>query len=320
MKSWLTIWLRLAPKAVRSEISLLRSIARLVSSPATLKQAMKRIKPTVAISNRREGRIERERSACKPTTRTPCVIALSGASLRLMAASSSCAECIVWSARRSARSPKGLVASDIGALKRFIELLNTEDYWSASLIEGRQRIGGDYRGIQKELRRLVRAWFRSGPNVNKLFDADPMLDRAARSFQPYSIPVKGGNLKLAFLTAPEYLPGVAPLEIALGLFLPFLLNPYNEKLGGPCKNCGSYYLKESKRKKHVYCSKRCGHRLTARLANKARREREHKKLLKLAKVWVSGRTLIKKHWLTLAVRNGEIVEPVKRRRGSTQLD
>jgi hypothetical protein len=172
--------------------------------------------------------------------------------------------------------------------------------------------------------------------VNKLFDADPMLDRAARSFQPYSIPVKGGNLKLAFLTAPEYLPGVAPLEIALGLFLPFLLNPYNEKLGGPCKNCGSYYLKESKRKKHVYCSKRCGHRLTARLANKARREREHKKLLKLAKVWmerwredfsevpwkewVSGRTLIKKHWLTLAVRNGEIVEPVKRRRGSTQLD
>ena len=59
-------------------------------------------------------------------------------------------------------------------LNRFVELLNTSDYWGASLIESRKKIGGDYRPIQKELRRLVQAWIRSGPNVSRLLDADPM--------------------------------------------------------------------------------------------------------------------------------------------------
>ena len=169
-----------------------------------------------------------------------------------------------------------------------------------------------------------------GQDVNKLFDANPMLDQAARNFQPHFIPTKGGTAKLAYL-APEYLPDVAPLEIALGLFLPFLLNPYNRKLGGPCKNCGKYYLRETERNKSVYCSKRCGHRLTSSLANTARRDREHQRQLKLAeqwtqkwlntkttdpwKKWVSGRSPIKKHWLTRAVNKGELVEPVKHGRG-----
>lgn len=221
-------------------------------------------------------------------------------------------------------------APDLGALRRFIELLNTEDYWSASLLEGKKKIGCDYRGAQKGLRQFVQAWLRSGPNVNKLFDANPMLDQAARNFQPHFIPTKGGTAKLAYL-APEYLPDVAPLEIALGLFLPFLLNPYNRKLGGPCKNCGKYYLRETERNKSVYCSERCGHRLTSSLANTARRDREHQRQLKLAeqwtqkwlntkttdpwKKWVSGRSPIKKHWLTRAVNKGELVEPVKHGRG-----
>jgi hypothetical protein len=177
------------------------------------------------------------------------------------------------------------------------------------------------------MRRLVRAWFDSGPNVSNLLDADPMVDLATRNSRPYFIPTKSGTARLAYLTVPEYLPQVKPLEIALGHFIQFLLNPYNEKLGGPCKHCGSYYVKKTERKKTVYCSERCGHRLTSRLANRERRDREHKKQLKLAeqwtakwlnaktarpwKEWVSNGINIKKHWLTRAVRNGEIAEPVK---------
>ncbi len=215
----------------------------------------------------------------------------------------------------------------MGALERFVQLLNTEDYWSASLLEGRQKIGGDYRPVQKELRRLVQAWRRSGPNVSKLFDANPEVDRAARNFRPIIAPTKSGTARLAYLNAPEYLSHAEPLEIALGRFLDFLLNPFNERLGGPCAYCGNYYVKKTERKRTVYCSERCGHRLTSRLANKRRREHEHSDQLEAAKQsasewsttkrrmtwkeWVSRDLLISKNWLTRAVKNGELVEPVK---------
>ena len=210
-------------------------------------------------------------------------------------------------------------------LNRFVELLNTSDYWGASLIESRKKIGGDYRTIQKELRRLVQAWIRSGPNVSRLLDADPMLNQAIQSFRPHFIPTKCGVARLAFLNAPEYLASVKPIEIALGLFRDFLLNPYNDRLGGPCRNCGNYYVKKTERKKSVYCTKQCGHRFTSRLANKEQRNRERGALLELAKkriatwlkakttmswkVWVTQRPPITKHWLTRAVRKGELAEP-----------
>jgi hypothetical protein len=149
----------------------------------------------------------------------------------------------------------------------------------------------------------------------------------AGNFQTYFIPTKSGTAQLASLTVPEYLPGVKPLEIALGHFIQFLLNPYNGKLGGPCDYCGSYYVKKTERKKTVYCSERCGHRRASGLANRERRDREHKIQIELAaqwtakwlnaktakpwKEWVSNESHIKKHWLTRAVRNGEIAEPVK---------
>ncbi len=218
-------------------------------------------------------------------------------------------------------------APDMATLKRFVQLLNKEDYWSASLIEGRKKMGGDYRPIQRELRRLVGAWLRSGPNVMKLLNLDPKLDLETRKFRPFFIPTEGATARLAYLAAPEYSSQAKPVEVALGLFLPFLINPYNEKLGGSCKYCGNFYVKRTDRKKSVYCSEKCGHRLTSLLANRAQRNREHKEQLQLAersiakwsniktvtpwKEWVSNRTHIKKHWLTRAVRNGELVEPVK---------
>lgn len=202
-----------------------------------------------------------------------------------------------------------------------------EDYWSASLIEGRKKIGGDYRPIQKELRRLVEAWLRSGPDVKLLLNSDPRLDQETRKFRPFFIPTRGATARLAYLVAPEHSSEAKPVEVALGQFLPFLINPYNEILGGPCKHCGNFYLRKTERKKSVYCSEKCGHRHTSLLANRARRNREDGEQLQLAersiakwlnvrtatpwKEWVSNRTHIKKHWLTRAVREGELVEPVK---------
>ena len=150
---------------------------------------------------------------------------------------------------------------------------------------------------------------------------------AAETTSPHFIPTNGGTAQLAYLTVPEFLPGTKPLETALGHFIQFLLNPYNEKLAGPCKGCGNYYVKKTERKKTVYCSERCGHRLTSRLANKKRRDRDHKRRIELAKrwaakwsnektadswkEWVSKKTGITKHWLTRAVRKKDIKEPVK---------
>jgi hypothetical protein len=226
---------------------------------------------------------------------------------------------------------ESILASSPGipTLNQFVRLLNTKYFWKASLIEGKQKIGGDYQPIQAEMRRLVQAWRRSGPNVIKLLDAQPEVNQAIQKSSPVFLPTNGSVGQLAYLTATEFSLTDKPLEIALGHFIQFLLNPYNEKLGGPCKQCGNYYVKKSERKKAVYCSVRCGHRFTSRLANKERRDREHEKQFKLAKKsiarwrnaktskpwkeWVSIETNISKQWLTRAVEKREISEPVKSR-------
>jgi hypothetical protein len=219
-----------------------------------------------------------------------------------------------------------VTAPDVGTLTRFVQLLNTEDYWSASLIEGRQKIGGDYRPIQKEMRQFVQAWLASGPNVSKLINTNPRLNRAIEHFRPRFIPTKSGTARLAFLSPPEYSPHSKPVEIATGLFLPFLLNPLNEKLGGPCKHCSAYFVKKTKRQV-AYCKKECGLKHTSLVANEKRRNEEHLEKLEQAKQasaewlntrtskdwkpWVSGKTFISKNWLTRAVKRGELAKPVR---------
>jgi hypothetical protein len=222
-------------------------------------------------------------------------------------------------------------APDMATLERFVQLLNMDEYWSASLIQGRKMVGGDYRPVQGELRKLVAAWQRSGPDVNKLLNANPMVSRYAQEFRTFFIPTHGPTARLAFLAAPDYSSQVSPVEVALGLFLHFLINPYNEKLRGPCKYCGNFYLKKTERKKSVYCSDKCGHRFTSLSANRAQRDREHKEQIQLAmhsiekwskirtamawKEWVYKDTRISKNFLTRAVRGGELVQPVKQSRG-----
>jgi hypothetical protein len=219
-----------------------------------------------------------------------------------------------------------VTAPDAEKLERFAQLLNTEDYWSASLVKGKQKIGGDYRPIKKEMRQFVQAWQASGPNVSKLINLNPRLNLAIEKFRPRFIPTKSGTGRLAFLSSREYSSHSKPVDIAIGLFLPFLLNPLNEKLGGPCKHCSDYFVKKTKRQ-FAYCSKKCGLQHTSQVANERRRQQEHLKKLERAKrasaewtstrtrkdwkTWVSDGTRISQNWLTRAIKSGELAIPIK---------
>jgi hypothetical protein len=222
-----------------------------------------------------------------------------------------------------------LLPPDLERLKRFVHPLNTEFSWTLSPIDGRlQRVPVDYRPVQQELRRLVQAWFESGPNVSKLFAADPVLARAALHFPAHIVATDGATARLLYVTVPDSRNPGEPLTIALGLFLSFLLNPFNTRLRGPCAQCGKYFVMKNKRQK-VYCSTRCGRTATSLAVNRKRRAREHNERLQTArksiskwlkstrtpigwKEWVHRETRISKHWLTRAVRNGELKESIKR--------
>src|SRR6185312_111669 len=128
-------------------------------------------------------------------------------------------------------------APTLDTLKMFVGALNTDFYTFISPGKnGWKEVRGDYRDVNRELRRLVQAWFDSGPNVEKLWSEDPALAHLPHLVRAYMVPTKGRRAHLIYMDGPDtgLSPG-APLEIALGLFFFFLLNPYNEKLGGPCK-------------------------------------------------------------------------------------
>ncbi len=190
-----------------------------------------------------------------------------------------------------------------------------------------QRVRKDYGPVRRELRRLAQAWSDSGPNVEKLFSADHVLAQAALQCRAHVIPTKTNRARLICVTVPEDLPPGDTLEIAFGIFLNFLINPDNEKLGGPCRNCDKYYVKNTKRQM-VYCCKRCGLKHTSRIAVQKKRQKERLEKLREArksaakwkitrtrlswKEWVCSATTISKKFLTEAVKKGELVEPVKK--------
>ena|SRR5271165_1052015 len=217
---------------------------------------------------------------------------------------------------------------DQNTLKMVVDRLNTDSFTFLAPGEGGWRwVRGDSRPVNRELRRLVQAWFDSGPNVAKLLSDDPFLARLSPIVRAHLEPTKGSHAHLSYLDGPDTdLPLSDPLEPALGIFFLFLLNPHNVKLGGPCKHCGKYYVKRTTRQK-VYCSKRCGLKHTSQAFIRKQRELEHQKTLHKAnhysakwsktntrkgwKDWVSDNALISKHFLTRAVKNGELLEPVK---------
>ena len=135
----------------------------------------------------------------------------------------------------------------------------------------------DYRPTQTELYRLIVAWRASGPNVTKLFENEKDLAIAAWNVQSSLIATRGPCAKLICTPAPQNMRPDEPRFIAFGLFLSFLLNPFNERLGGPCTRCGEYYVKKNNRKASSYCSPKCGSRFTSQLTNRRNRQAEREK-------------------------------------------
>jgi predicted GIY-YIG superfamily endonuclease len=105
------------------------------------------------------------------------------------------------------------------------------------------------------------------------------------------------------------------------------MNPYANKLAGPCARCSNYYLKKRASQK-VYCSRRCGNATTATIRTREQRRDAHEQKLRLAaaaaqkwkkaqtrldwKEWVSRHESgITSKFLTRAVNKGELKAPAR---------
>jgi hypothetical protein len=120
---------------------------------------------------------------------------------------------------------------------------------------------------------------------------------------------------------PDFRPGSQSLEeIAVLMFVELVLNPQWDKLGGPCAQCGRFYIKKTVRQ-NAYCSRSCGTRATARKATLRKRAEEHSDKLRqaaaAAQTWVASRATvdwkqwvsakekdITQKWLTRAINKG----------------
>jgi len=216
-------------------------------------------------------------------------------------------------------------APDEDSLDRFVYALNTDFIFWPKLphLHGTRVI--DYRDVRDELRRMVRAWFDSGPNTSTLFGADTILSQAARQSRAFIIPTKTRVAKVAILPGSDDMNPAEPKTIAIGLFLIFLIDPRNHLLRGPCAACGNYFVNKTGRQNRVYCSIRCSRKLTSLQANKKRRAKERAHQLKAVRAlihewekkntrsewqeWIVNKRIVSKNWLTRALKSGDIAEP-----------
>jgi hypothetical protein len=119
--------------------------------------------------------------------------------------------------------------------------------------------------IQNELRRLVEAWKRSGPNVRKLFEQEPELAAFSKRGQITFYPTDTARGYLEW-SPSDVIQGVSsPKDVARDRFMTLITNPSWEALGGPCLCCKDYFLRMVDRPR-VYCSARCGARVSAVVA------------------------------------------------------
>ena len=178
--------------------------------------------------------------------------------------------------------------------------------------------------MQIELYRLITLWKKSGPNLRKMFRKNPELaERAgAGSTVFYTLPYGRGYLDW-FPIANERAAS-SPQDQALRYFMTLITNPQWEMLGGPCRRCKDFFLKKTRRRR-IYCSRKCGSRITAVQAVKRHRQQEHAKKIQRArnakeewgkrrrrlswKEWVSNATGYSVKWITRAVTSGELRQP-----------
>ena len=170
-----------------------------------------------------------------------------------------------------------------------------------------QQVIVDRTDFRNELRRMVRLWMQSGKNLNDLFRIDRVLAAELHTFRVQLVPDRNGAPRLSILTAPQGDGQQTIHTLALTLFLDFLLNPERELLGGPCKECGLYFVKKTRRR-NTYCSVRCGTRHTSREANQKsyRMERNAKLLLIKKRIDAWLKTDRRLDWKSYVCRKGDI--------------
>jgi hypothetical protein len=179
------------------------------------------------------------------------------------------------------------------------------------------------------LRKLVHEWWSSGPNLQKFSLASPSVRADADSFWSRT-PLElywGDSANADVLHTLHDEPASTPYDEAIRFFLLLILNPYANKLAGPCARCGNYYLKKRVSQK-VYCSRRCGTASTATARTRENRRREHADRLRRSRAAIQNwsRTRSKMNWkqwvskqvrditpnfLTRAVNKGELKAPVR---------
>lgn len=184
----------------------------------------------------------------------------------------------------------------------------------------------DFSEMQVELRQLVVAWRKSGPNLTKFFAEYPEIEKRARHGRTLFLATSTGRGHLVWLENPTDFDPSSQKDLALTHFMGLITNPLWELLGGPCARCGSYYLKKRKSQK-VYCSTKCGTTATSISTVRARRKMAHDAKLSAArqhierwvrsgtrldwKKWVARETGITIHWLTRAINNLELKDPAR---------
>jgi hypothetical protein len=183
--------------------------------------------------------------------------------------------------------------------------------------------------MEKELRRLVEEWKRSGPNVIKLFELEPELAAFSTKGQFKFYPTNTGRGYLEWIPS-DAVQGVSPpKDAARDHFMMLISNPEWKRLGGPCLACGDYFRRKTDRPR-VYCSIRCGSKTSAVKATKTTRQRDHVQKLQEAqaliekcnrtprkdwKAWVVRQgskrldVIFTRRWLTRAVNCGDLMPP-----------
>lgn len=230
----------------------------------------------------------------------------------------------------SARRAKSTRDEDLEKLKQVCAFLNLGKVPSLDFgpaLTGQRFKTMDFTPFKLALRKLVKEWLDSGPNMELMVERNPSLWRKIEKVIIELQPTNTGAVKvdLAAMPREEELPRFD--LFVHSFFLLLIMNRYWNRLGGPCARCDNYYIKKTSRQK-VYCSKRCGLMETSISANRRRRLRMRMEKVEKArefiakwkttrtkrnwKEWVSEKTRFKRTWLTRAVTSGDLDEPTER--------
>jgi hypothetical protein len=188
--------------------------------------------------------------------------------------------------------------------------------------------------MNDRLRLLVSDWRDSGPNLAAMMKERPDLwKKLSHSVAAVLETTANGTARLLLVS------NLKREDPDIGVYYQFdrlILNPECEKLCGPCKRCGAFYIKK-RASQIAYCSRRCGNAATAVARTRARLANVHQDKLTRAKRaqaewerrWNKGRITepwkeyvsraqpdITPKFLTRAVNRGEIESPTEKQKRS----